>query len=750
MTKAEPLPPQIGLSSAPLEPATIRALRKNPDFAPGGVSHATVIRNSLPFVYGTAAALLPGHPEAIARVVTAVFEAFAFRWKRFSRKTLLPVWFLRTTWFTAVRERRRLGIVGFPTLTSEARTNLLLREIFRLKPKLQHPVIIRFVLAAANDSVATVLKVRPHRLEKRAAKGLAILSKRLRKRKISEAPEVLLASICAAVPAEIESSVLNRMANWTRRERPTDLVKGTFRSWQWAIAAARLKRLLRAFACAVCVIVVLAATIAWFYHHGYLMSWLIRNSSRDLAKQIPGLAQPGRPFPAASGTPQTPQELYSLTNIWPAKFTFTEKQWAAMQPSRVEPARNNREGGGFPLRNPKAKRSGLSGVIGIEFNWSEANVEFAGVTFTNAAVRFRGNGTYINSLYGPKQPFKVDLNKKDKKQNIAGIKSLNFVNSIPDNSYVHDALGEKLFRTLGTPGPRTAYAYLTIDVPKEFPNRALGLYVLVENIDAEYAADRFGDKKTPIFKPVTYKLFSDLGDNWSDYSAIYDLKTKGTPEQLQRVVDFAKLVSHATDEEFARRLPGFLNIEEYASFVAGHVLMASYDGYLANGQNFYMYLDPRSSKFGFIPWDQDHGWGEFGYVGNTFQRENASIWHPAAGENRFLDRVLKVESFREIYRAKLENALAHEFTITNLFAEVDHLAAIIRPAVAAESDFRLKRFDQAVSDQWLPGPRDGNGNQEGPRAPVHQIKRFITNRIQSLRDQLDGKSEGVRIQRMNF
>ena len=67
----------------------------------------------------------------------------------------------------------------------------------------------------------------------------------------------------------------------------------------------------------------------------------------------------------------------------------------------------------------------------------------------------------------------------------------------------------------------------------------------------------------------------------------------------------------------------------------------------------------------------------------------------------------------------------------------------IRPAVAAESDFRVKRFDQAISNEWLPGPRDGN--PEGPDAPVHQIKRFITNRIQSLRDQLDGKNQGHRM-----
>jgi hypothetical protein len=240
-------------------------------------------------------------------------------------------------------------------------------------------------------------------------------------------------------------------------------------------------------------------------------------------------------------------------------------------------------------------------------------------------------------------------------------------------------------------------------------------------------------------------LFDDTVADWKDYRAIYDLKTKATKAQWDRVEEFARLVSHANDEEFARRLPEFLDFEEYAAFVAGHVLLSSYDGYLSNGQNFYMYLDPRSNKFGFIPWDQDHGWGEFGYVDTTDHREHASIWKPAAYRNKFLARVMQVEAFKEVYRRKLEEALAGPFTVNRLYREVDSLAAVIRPAVTAESDFRLKRFEIAISTNWVKGPRDAPdfNSKEGPRAPAHQIKRFIEARTKSVRDQLDGKEEGV-------
>lgn len=129
---------------------------------------------------------------------------------------------------------------------------------------------------------------------------------------------------------------------------------------------------------------------------------------------------------------------------------------------------------------------------------------------------------------------------------------------------------------------------------------------------------------------------------------------------------------------------------------------------------------------------------------NAETREKASIWQPASYDFRFLDRVLKVEAFREVYRKTLERALAELFTVERLYGQMDELAAVIRPALAAENDFRLRRFEQAISTEWLPGNRD-SGPPEGPTARVHQTKRFIAARVESVRAQLAGETEGARV-----
>src|SRR5439155_2908979 len=123
-------------------------------------------------------------------------------------------------------------------------------------------------------------------------------------------------------------------------------------------------------------------------------------------------------------------------------------------------------------------------------------------------------------------------------------------------------------RDAGVPAPRTAYAYLSVTAERNWERQPLGLYLMAEAVNGAFLGERFGSKNIPLFKPVTYELFKHLGDDWSAYAAIYDLKTKATSEQLRRVIDLAKLVSYANDNEFSAHVGEFLNLDEFARFLA--------------------------------------------------------------------------------------------------------------------------------------------------------------------------------------
>ena len=75
-----------------------------------GADPVALAQSFLPLVYGTAAALLPERPADVPGIVAAVFRIFWVQWRRLPKRTVIPSWLVRTTWFIARQERRRLGL----------------------------------------------------------------------------------------------------------------------------------------------------------------------------------------------------------------------------------------------------------------------------------------------------------------------------------------------------------------------------------------------------------------------------------------------------------------------------------------------------------------------------------------------------------------------------------------------------------------------------------------------------------------
>ena len=412
------------------------------------------------------------------------------------------------------------------------------------------------------------------------------------------------------------------------------------------------------------------------------------------------------------------------------------------------------------LQGAEGKRNGLASAIGIEFKYVHADMEFEGRVLKDVAVRYKGNGTFMQSRGSLKRSLKIDLNKYVKGRTMAGVSKLNLHNNVTDASWMNEVLSHRLFRDAGAPAPRTAYARVYVTVPGKYENRYLGLYSLVEDVDKNFAEERFGTRKGAIFKPVTPSLFSDLGDDWARYNQTYDPKTELSEKEKRRVIEFAKLVTNADDGEFAAKLADYLDLDEFARFMAVTVWLSTMDSILGPGQNYYVYLDPGTRKFQFIPWDLDHSFGQFGMRGSQEQRENLSIHKPWQGENRFLERVFKVAAFKQLYLARLDESNKSVFKPERFYQQVDEIASVIRPAVKEESETALERFDKVVAGEsaepaGFGGPRPGAG---GPRfggpggffQAVKPIKGFVKVRAESVIDQVAGKPEGQAIGEFGF
>ncbi|HUS36105.1 MAG TPA: CotH kinase family protein, partial [Verrucomicrobiae bacterium] len=582
-------PGAASVSDLPIA-SILRDLRRDRFCQPANAPFAELVRRFLPLVYGVSLALIPENTESAEKVSAAVFETLAFRWKRIPRKTPLASWLVRTTGYAVAKERSRLGLKARSQLSNGELAQALFKKLNSLSQRRADAFVLCAILGEQPSEVAAQVRTSAAKVEKNYHKAVAKITKHVHKRlaklqktEAIEAPA--FRSYVIAPPVEAEERIVARVSQWTRKSRKEPLVLSAISSWQWLNLGRFFKRLAATIGTVVLVLVLFGVTTAFLVKTGHVNLFLsfMDSTHKDLLKEFPGLAKPARPWPTkaeemrlASRTgPKSAAELYGMTNIWLAKLKVPPEQWKAMQPVKVPPA-PQLPNGKMALRNPKASRSGLAGAIGLDFPWVEGSFEFGEFRFPRVGVRYRGNGTYLNSRYGNKQSYKVDVNRFSKSQRLAGLTTLNFVNSIPDFSYVKDALAQQLFRELGAICPRTSYAYLTVDAPGALTNLPLGLYVMIEDVGGVFAKDRFGDKDVPIFKPVTYDLFDTRSEDWKNFKEIYDVKTKATKAQWARVEEFAKIVTEADDDEFARRLPEFLDLEEYAAFVAGHVLLSSY------------------------------------------------------------------------------------------------------------------------------------------------------------------------------
>ncbi|HUR45687.1 MAG TPA: CotH kinase family protein, partial [Candidatus Saccharimonadales bacterium] len=366
------------------------------------------------------------------------------------------------------------------------------------------------------------------------------------------------------------------------------------------------------------------------------------------------------------------------------------------------------------------------------------------------AVRYKGNGTYFRSAGSLKRSLKVDLNEFEKGKKLDGVTKLNFHSNVSDPTWMLEPLSYQLYRDAGVPSPRTAYVKVYVTVPGLYRRRYMGLYSLVENIDRHFIQDNFHEKGGAIFKPVGPNLFGYLGEDWSKYQQQYDPKTDLTPAQQKRMIEFCRLISAEPELEFRDRIKGFIDLDEFARFMAMTVCLSSMDSILAMGQNFYVYLHPKSNRFVFIPWDLDNSFGKFRMTGSQEERETLSIEEPWVGSNRFLERMFRVPEFKKLYLARLKEFTDGIFKPERIRKQVEELGVILRPAVRDESPQKLELFDRGLAGDSVPPALDDRGGFRAggggfASSPIKPINPFMKARSLSLEEQLAGRSLGSTI-----
>src|SRR5262249_29679006 len=152
-----------------------------------------------------------------------------------------------------------------------------------------------------------------------------------------------------------------------------------------------------------------------------------------------------------------------------------------------------------------------------------------------------------------------------------------------------------------------------------------------------------------------------LGDDWARYKERYKPKHDPSPKEAQRLIDFAKLVNRGDDEQFRKEVGSYLDVEEFLRFVAATALVVNMDSFFSMGHNYYIYLNPETNKFVYIPWDLDLSLGGFPMMGGADQQLDLSLTHPHPGENKLIDRLLAMKDVNDKYQRLLKELASGAF-----------------------------------------------------------------------------------------
>lgn len=344
------------------------------------------------------------------------------------------------------------------------------------------------------------------------------------------------------------------------------------------------------------------------------------------------------------------QPFHTQATVHTIRIELTADAWQQMQPK------------------PK-------GFMQNDFPEQRAKVTVDGKPYT-VSIRFKGNGTYMMSGSLIKRPFKIAIDKIVKEQNINGITTLNLGNNVMDQTGLREALAYELFTQLGIPCSKTTFADVTLNIPGVADNLPVGLYSIPEQLDTAFFARHFTKPVTLVLKPENANGLPKF-DKWKQYETVYEPKGKPTDDDKKRFMEFISFVHDSTDADFAARLGDYLDIDNFARFLAGTVVTSSMDSILSMGHNYYIIRDPMSGKFQFLPWDLDLAFGAFPMAGANGIR--LSVTKPYGEREVLLKRFLAVPMARTRYEEACQNASAIMRKLEPLRAK---LARVVAPALA--------------------------------------------------------------------
>jgi len=312
-------------------------------------------------------------------------------------------------------------------------------------------------------------------------------------------------------------------------------------------------------------------------------------------------------------------------------------------------------------------------------------------TVENVGFRLRGN----TSRFSQKKSFKVSFNSFESGRKYYGLEKLNLNGEHNDPSIIRSKLCWDLFKSLQIKSPRANHVELYIN------EKYYGLYINVEHIDENFVRDRFGNNDGNLFKCLWPADLGYLGEDADLYKLTngdrqaYALKTNREEDDY---TDLAELISRLefTPSATFTAFENIFNVDGFLRILAVDVATGSWDDYWYLKNNYYLYNNPETAVFEFIPYDYDNTFG-IDWVGQDWGNRDIYNWGHDTEIRPLVTKILSVQEYRDRYSYYLNKLLHGDFHPDVLFPKIDLIHDMISEA-AAQDTFRTLDWDFSYED----------------------------------------------------
>jgi spore coat protein CotH len=268
------------------------------------------------------------------------------------------------------------------------------------------------------------------------------------------------------------------------------------------------------------------------------------------------------------------------------------------------------------------------------------------------------------------------------KQLLHGLERFTINNNKQDPSNVRQCLAYQAFNDAGLAAPRCNFAHVMVN------GRDLGIYTHIEEIKKPFIRRHFSDDEGNLYEGVISD-FTETG------KLSFQQKTNNEIPANRADIDAVQAALADESPGLAARLDRIIDTDSFIRLWVMETVTSHWDGYASNSNNFYLYNDPDSGRFHFIPWGTDGAFATMSPVSN----ESSLVFSNGLMARRAYDD----PELRERYFTLFEEVLT-KWDTPGMLEELDRMEALLQPfaggGLSREMD-RVRDFVQTYPAQLL-------------------------------------------------